>query len=195
MISDIDLMVMRRRVMIMTKVMIKIDENDPIWQANEAKMKIPKNPERFPWNPGIKNIGKSRPEKSRDPGIWQNPVPKNPGIEILDPVRACSGAWAYFWGHWFTFPFLLLKTIYISSLLFSFSKWVMVIILKLTTCWIHIFMKISNKQNSLMDWQISGMFRLVITNGRVPPLGQIFILFQRKPGSGSNSIWQCGQKS
>ena len=38
----------------------------------------------------IKNIGKSRPEKSRDPGIWQNPVPKNPGIEILDPVRAWS---------------------------------------------------------------------------------------------------------
>ena len=76
--------------MIMTKVMIKIDENDPIWQANEAKMKIPKNPERFPWNPGIKNIGKSRPEKSRDPGIWQDPVPKNPGIEILDPARAWS---------------------------------------------------------------------------------------------------------
>ena len=23
-------------------VMIKIDENDPIWQANEAKMKFPK---------------------------------------------------------------------------------------------------------------------------------------------------------
>ena len=44
--------------------------NDPIWQANEAKMKIPKNPERIPLNPGIKNIGKSRPEKSRDPGIW-----------------------------------------------------------------------------------------------------------------------------
>ena len=41
-------------------------------------------------NPGIKNIQKSRPEKSRDPGIWQNPVPKNPGIEILDPVRAWS---------------------------------------------------------------------------------------------------------
>ena len=41
-------------------------------------------------NPGIKNIGQSRPEKSRDPGIWQNPVPKNPGIEILDPVRAWS---------------------------------------------------------------------------------------------------------
>ena len=54
-------------------------------------MKIPKNPEFFFLNPGIKNIGKSRPEKSRDPGIWQNPVPKNPGIEILDPVRACSG--------------------------------------------------------------------------------------------------------
>ena len=56
--------------MIMTKVMIKIDENDPIWQANEAKMKIPKNPEWIPFNPGIKNIGKSHPEKSRDPGIW-----------------------------------------------------------------------------------------------------------------------------
>ena len=54
-------------------------------------MKIPKNPEFFFQNHGIKNIGKSRPEKSRDPGIWQNPVPKNPGIEILDPVRAwCS---------------------------------------------------------------------------------------------------------
>ena len=33
--------------------------------------------------------GKSRPEKSRDPGIWQHPVPENPGIEILDPARAC----------------------------------------------------------------------------------------------------------
>ena len=32
--------------------------------------------------------GKSRPKKSRDPGIWQNPVQKNPGIEILDPARA-----------------------------------------------------------------------------------------------------------
>ena len=34
--------------------------------------------------------GKSRPEKSRDPGIWQNPVPENPWIENLDPARACS---------------------------------------------------------------------------------------------------------
>ena len=34
-------------VMIMPMVMINIDENDPIWQANKAKMKIPKNPERF----------------------------------------------------------------------------------------------------------------------------------------------------
>ena len=66
------------------------DDNDLIWQGNEAKIKIPKYPEKFPLNPGIKNIGKSRPEKSRDPGIWQNPVPKNPGIVILDPVRACS---------------------------------------------------------------------------------------------------------
>ena len=46
MISDIDLMVMRRRVMIMTKVMIKIDENYPIGHANEAKKD--ENPERFP---------------------------------------------------------------------------------------------------------------------------------------------------
>ena len=55
-------------VMIMTMVMIKIDENNPIWQENEPKMKIPKNSERFPLNPGI----------------------KNPGIEILDPARAWS---------------------------------------------------------------------------------------------------------
>ena len=38
---------------------------------------------------------KSRPEKSRDPGIWKNPVPENPGaenpgIENLDPARAWS---------------------------------------------------------------------------------------------------------
>ena len=51
-------------------------------------MKIPKNPKKFPKNPGIKNIGKPRPETYRDPGIWQNPVSKNPGIEILDPARA-----------------------------------------------------------------------------------------------------------
>ena len=57
-------------VMIMNMVMIKIDKNDLIWQVHEAKMKIPKNPEWIPFNPGIKNIGKSRPEKSRDPGIW-----------------------------------------------------------------------------------------------------------------------------
>ena len=49
--------------MIMTKVMKKIDENDPIWQANEAKMKIPKD---FPEIPGSKILG--------------NPVPNNPGI-------------------------------------------------------------------------------------------------------------------
>ena len=56
--------------MIMKMVMIKIDKNDLIWQVHEAKMKIPKNPELIPLNPGIKNIGKSRPEKSRDPRIW-----------------------------------------------------------------------------------------------------------------------------
>ena len=57
-------------VMIMTMMMIKIDENYPILEANKAKMKIPENPERFQLNPGIKNMRKSRPEKSRDPGIW-----------------------------------------------------------------------------------------------------------------------------
>ena len=30
-------------VMIMTMVMIKIDENDPIWQENEPEMKILKD--------------------------------------------------------------------------------------------------------------------------------------------------------
>ena len=35
-------------VMIMPMVMINIDENDPIWQAKKAKMKILKNPEMFP---------------------------------------------------------------------------------------------------------------------------------------------------
>ena len=61
----------------------KLSELTTKWSKNE-------NPERIPLNPGIKNIGKSRPEISRDPEIWQNPVPKNPGIEILDPARACS---------------------------------------------------------------------------------------------------------
>ena len=58
--------------MVTTMVMIKIDNNYPIWQANKVKMKIPKV---FPKIPGSK--------------ILENPVPKNPGIEILDPVRAC----------------------------------------------------------------------------------------------------------
>ena len=54
----------------------------------KLKWKSRKIPKDFPEIPGLKNIGKSRPEKSRDPGIWQNPVPINPGIEILDPARA-----------------------------------------------------------------------------------------------------------
>ena len=57
-------------VMIMTMVMIKIGENDPIWQENEPKMKIHEKSERFPLNPGIKNIGKSRLKKSRDWNSW-----------------------------------------------------------------------------------------------------------------------------
>ena len=68
------------------------------WSYLTSKWSKNENPEKsrnFFLNPGIKNIGKSRPEKSRDPGIWQNPVPKNPGIEILDPARAWC--WPYFW--------------------------------------------------------------------------------------------------
>ena len=63
--------------------MIKIGENDVIWPAHEVETKIP---EKFPNNPGIENKGKSRPEKSRDPGIWQNPVPKIPGLKIWIPL-------------------------------------------------------------------------------------------------------------
>ena len=61
-------------VMIMTIVMIKIDGNDSIWQENKAKMKIPKD---------FNKITESK--------ILGNPVPKNPGIEILDPARAWWG--------------------------------------------------------------------------------------------------------
>ena len=40
-------------------------------------------------NPGIKNIGKSRPEKSRDPGILEKSRPENPGIKIPENAGAC----------------------------------------------------------------------------------------------------------
>ena len=52
----------------------------------KQKQKSRKIPEKFLKNPGIKNKGKSRPEKSRDPGIWQNPVPKIPGLKIWIPL-------------------------------------------------------------------------------------------------------------
>ena len=70
-------------VVAVTMIMIKIGENDVIWPAHEVETKIP---EKFPNNPGIENKGKSRPEKSRDPGIWQNPVPKIPGLKIWIPL-------------------------------------------------------------------------------------------------------------
>ena len=38
---------------------------------------------------GIKILGWSRPEISRDPKILQNPVPEIPRLKILDPVEAC----------------------------------------------------------------------------------------------------------
>ena len=61
-----------------------IENLDPArtWKPSRAKSA------GFLNNPGIKNKGKSRPGKSRDPGIWPNPVPENPGIENLDPARA-----------------------------------------------------------------------------------------------------------
>ena len=68
-------------------IMIKSDENDVIWPAHKAKTKIP---EKFPNNPWIKIKGKSRPEKSLDPGIWQNPVPKISGLKILIPLGLLS---------------------------------------------------------------------------------------------------------
>ena len=38
---------------------------------------------------GIKILGWSRPEISRDPKILRNPVPEIPRLKILDPVKAC----------------------------------------------------------------------------------------------------------
>ena len=69
-------------MMMRTVVVVTIDPQ------TKQKQKSRKIPEKFLKNPGIKNKGKSRPEKSRDPGIWQNPAPENPGIENLDPARA-----------------------------------------------------------------------------------------------------------
>ena len=54
--------------------------------GEKYKQKSRKIPEKFPNNPGIENKGKSRPEKSRDPGIRQNPVPKIPGLKIWIPL-------------------------------------------------------------------------------------------------------------
>ena len=47
-------------VMIMTMVMIKIDENYPILEANKAKMKIPKNAKRFIQIAGHKSFNTNR---------------------------------------------------------------------------------------------------------------------------------------
>ena len=37
----------------------------------------------------VKNCRLPRPEKSRGPGILQNPVPEIPGLKILHPAGAC----------------------------------------------------------------------------------------------------------
>ena len=86
MIMMITVNVMMRLVVVVTIIMIKIGENHVIWPAHETQTKILKNPGKFSKNPGIKNKGKSRPEKSRDPGIWKNPVPKIPGLTIWIPL-------------------------------------------------------------------------------------------------------------
>ena len=59
-------------------------------KANKSKNENPEKSQNVFLNSGIKNIG-----KSRDPRIWQNLVPKNPGTNILDPVRAWW-AWVNF---------------------------------------------------------------------------------------------------
>ena len=60
------------------------------WLLIAAKKIIPKNPEKIPKDPGMKILGKSRPKKSRDPGILQKSCPENPGIKIPENAGACS---------------------------------------------------------------------------------------------------------
>ena len=69
--------------------------NKEIWNHPTKKNAIIQQYEKNPKEKGAmikswdKNIVKSHPKKSRDPGIWLKSRPDNSGCEILDPVRAC----------------------------------------------------------------------------------------------------------
>ena len=71
-------------VMIMTMVMINIDENYPIRQANKAKMKIPKD---FNKIPGSKILGNPVPKNPGIPGFGKIPSRKIPGLKFLIPLE------------------------------------------------------------------------------------------------------------
>ena len=66
--------------MIMTMVMVKIDENYPIL---EAKMKIPKD---FNKIPGSKILGNPVPKNPGIPGFGKIPSRKIPGLKFLIPL-------------------------------------------------------------------------------------------------------------
>ena len=69
--------------MVTTMVMIKIDKNDPIWQANKVKMKIPKV---FPKIPGLKILENPVPKNPGIPGFGKIPSRKIPGLKFLIPL-------------------------------------------------------------------------------------------------------------
>ena len=75
----------------MKMVMINIDENYPIWQANEAKMKIPKNPEIFSLIPGSKILENPVPKNPGIPGFGKIPSRKIPGLKFLIPLGPAHG--------------------------------------------------------------------------------------------------------
>ena len=60
------------------------------WSPITSNKNIPKNPEQFPKNPGIKIWSKSRPGKSRDPGILQKSLPVPSRNEIHRNAGHCS---------------------------------------------------------------------------------------------------------
>ena len=70
----------------MKMVMINIDENYPICHSNEAKMKIPKNPEIFSLIPGSKTLENPVPKNPGIPGFGKIPSRKIPGLKFLIPL-------------------------------------------------------------------------------------------------------------
>ena len=68
--------------------------------TNRIKQTYPKEKSRtISKNPGIKIWGKSRPGKSRDPGILQKsrPVPSRPGMKFLGTLDTEAGTSVLFW--------------------------------------------------------------------------------------------------